>query len=183
MKTLLFLTTLIAFTSCIPYKIAPKFNNQGYKIVKGKKFHKKLDNRTSFVFEDPKKANEFYDYINAKFNLNHKNVGVKTPFTSNRETYYLSYYEVERTDENLVLPLVLVDLKRSSNGNEPLFENNYTLRKGHWYIILTVYDNALKNCLLDNHPKQSEIINYLKNMKAQYLNTSNYNELYFEKKS
>ncbi|MFC0604338.1 hypothetical protein [Winogradskyella pulchriflava] len=183
MKRVLILVSLIVLTSCIPYKIAPKFKNEDYKITRAKKFQRKLSREISFIFKDPKDADEFYNYINKKYNLNHKDVGLNTPFQLEGKTFYLSYTEVERTDEKLALPLVITDLRRSSNGNDPLFEGKYTTRKGHWYILLTVYDEDIKNCLLSKHPMRSQIISYLKKLKQEYLTTQNYEELLFTKKS
>ncbi|WP_299117017.1 hypothetical protein [uncultured Winogradskyella sp.] len=183
MKRILIILVSLTTISCIPYKIAPKFKNEDYKVIKAKKFQRKLPRETSFIFKDPKNADEFYNYINKKFNLNHHNVGLNTPFLLNDKTFYLSYTEIERTDESLILPFAITDLKRSSNGNDSIFEDNYTTRKGYWYIILTVYDEDLKNCLLDKHPMRSDAIRYLKSLKQEYLTTHNYEELLFTKKS
>lgn len=183
MKRLFILVVVITFSSCIPTKIAPRFKAQDYKIMKAKKFQRKLPRETSFIFKDPKDADEFYNYINKKYNLNHDNVGLNTPFQFKGNTYYLSYSEVERIDETLNLPLVIIDGKRKQNGNSALFDDSYTTRKGHWYIIITVYDENLSNCLLDKYPKRLEIIEYLKALKQEYLTTHNYEELLFLKKS
>ena len=64
------LALLAFFTfSCIPLQIAP--NIDGAKIYKGKKFKKQLPKQHVYVFEDPKDANEFYTYINAKFDIDY----------------------------------------------------------------------------------------------------------------
>ncbi len=64
-----------------------------------------------------------------------------------------------------------------------MFEDCYVSRKGHWYIILTVYDEIIKNCLRDNHPLKTKAIQYLKELKQEYLTTHNYEELLLTKKS
>lgn len=182
MKPILILFLLATLTSCIPVKVAPKFKNQDYKIAQAKKFKRKLNRETSFIFKDPKNEGEFYDYINTKYELNGKDVGINTPVLINDETLYFSFTETDKEDKSINLPLVAIDLKRQSNGNIPLFENNYVNRKGHWYILITVYDSNLKNCLLENSPNQKIVIDYLKALKKEYLNTSNYNEVLFNKK-
>ena len=53
--------------SCIPLQIAP--NIEGAKVYKGKKFKKQLPKQNVYVFEDPKDVNEFYTYINAKYDI------------------------------------------------------------------------------------------------------------------
>ncbi|WP_339751864.1 hypothetical protein [uncultured Winogradskyella sp.] len=183
MKKIFIVFLLVTVTSCIPVKIAPKFKNVDYKIMVAKKFQRKLPRETSFIFKDSKDANEFYQYINKKFKLNDIDVGFNVPFQIDGQTLYLTYNEAVREDETLNLPLILIDAKRDSNGNSKLFEGNYSSRKGHWYIILTIYDENIKNCLKDNHPLKSKTIQYLKNLKQEYLNTQNYEELLLTKKS
>ncbi len=183
MKKFLIIVIAITVTSCIPTKIAPKFKNEDYKIMPAKKFQRKLSKEVSFIFPDPKNAEEFYTYINKKFGLNDTNAGVNVPITITDQTVYLFYIEVERQDKYINLPLVLIDAKRESNGNSKLFENNYTSRTGYWYITLTVYDKDIKNCLKDNHPAKVETIQYLKGLKQEYLTTQNYEELLLTKKS
>ncbi len=183
MKKLFILFLAVATTSCIPVKIAPKFKNQDYKIMQAKKFQRKMPGETSFIFKDPKNADEFYHYINKKYKLDHKNVGLNTAFQLNDEPFYLSYNEVVKEDENANVGLALVDLVLEEKAGFTMFENNYTSRKGHWYIILTVYDEDIKNCLLDKHPMKSKITKYLKDLKKEYLTTHNYEELLLTKKS
>ncbi len=102
MKNFFLILLVFAITSCIPVKIAPKFQNQDYKVMKAKKFQRKLPKETSFIFKDPKNADEFYYYINKKFNLNHKDVGFNVPFQIDGETLYLSYHEVERKTKLII---------------------------------------------------------------------------------
>lgn len=173
---------VLALSSCIPVKIAPKFKNEDYKIMQARKFQRSMPRATSFIFKDPKDANEFYNYINKKFRLNDVDVGINVPFQLHGETLYLSYYEAERMDEKLNLPLVAIDAKRDSNGNSRLFEDHYSSRTGHWYIILTVYDDNIKNCLRDQHPLKAKTIAYLKALKQEYIATQNYEELLLTKK-
>ena len=116
-----YLLILIAY-SCIPYKIAP--NIEGEKIIKAKKFKKNLPNFYGFIFEDPKNANEFYNFINAKYNLKHLNVDSNVPISINNETYYLSFFEREKATETINLIPIAVDAGLQSKGNDPIFEDN-----------------------------------------------------------
>lgn len=176
---------ILSFTilSCIPIKVAPRFKKKDYTVVVAKKFQRKLQRETSFIFKDPKDAGDFYDFINAKYNLDHKNVGFNVPFQLEDDTFYLTYHEVERIDKSIILPFLLIDAKRTVEGKSTYFDEGYSHRKGHWYIILTVYDESINNTLLNNYPLRNEIIQYLKELKAQYLTFENYEELQLIKKS
>ena len=178
---LLILVILLLTSSCFPVKIAPNIEN--HKITTAKKFKRKLPKETSFIFNDPKDDGEFYNYLNAKYSLDHVNVGANTPFKIDNKTYYLSYRETERETKTVNLALAAIDAKRESNGNSRLFEDNYSKRVGKWYILLTVYDGALKNCLKPEHPSNKEVINYLEALRKEYLRTQNYLELQFKKRS
>ena len=179
--TLLFLITF--FTSCIPTKIAPRFKNQDYKVMQAKKFKRKLPRETSFIFKDPKNADEFYYFINTKLSLQHKSVGYNSPFQLDGETFYLTYREVNIEDKTLNIGLAAIDLVLNEKAGFTVFDDNYSSRKGHWYILLTVYDEEIKNCLLKNYPKRKKVLEYLKTLKKEYLETHNYEELLLTKKS
>jgi hypothetical protein len=176
---LLILAILLIITSCIPVKTAPEIEN--HRITTARKFKRKLPKVTSFIFNDPKDEDEFYDYLNAKFELNHINVGINTPFELNSKTYYLSFSETERETKTVNLPFIIADAKRESNGNSKLFEDSYTTRKGKWYILLTVYDSELTNCLNENYLTRNEITQYLEALRKEYISTQNYLELKFKK--
>ena len=178
MKPIYLIVILIFITSCVPVKVAPRFKNQDYKIVQAKKFKRKLARETSFIFKDPKEAGHFYDYINTKYNLNGVDVGLNTPINVNGATYYLSYYETDKEDKTLNVAPVLIDEVLDTNTLEGI----YTSRKGHWYILITIYDNKVKNTLVKSHPMRKKIEDYLVALKQEYLTTTNYQELHFKKK-
>ncbi len=67
--TLLFLT-LIIVSSYTPLAIAPDLENG--KVIKDKKIKHKLPNRHTYVFTDIKAVDEFYHYVNTKFQLDHQ---------------------------------------------------------------------------------------------------------------
>jgi len=177
---LLIFGILFLSTSCIPVRIAPNIDT--HKIMLAKKFKRKLPRETSFIFEDPKQAYEFYNYINTKFQLNDTNVGMNTPFEIEGKTYYLTYLEAEKITETINIPLALIDAKRENNGNSRLFEGSYSSRTGEWYLVLSIHDDNLKNCLLDDYPNKQRVVAYLEAMRQEYLNTSNYLDVYFAQK-
>lgn len=183
MKNFLLVLLCIIITSCIPVKIAPKFKNKGYKVMVAKKFQRKMPNETSFIFKDSKNANEFYQYINKKYKQNNKNVGLKVPFQLEGETLYLTYHEAERENKTLNLGVIATDLAIEKSTGTSLLQDAYTSRKGHWYILITVHDEGIKNCLEDNHALKAKTLQYLKDLKQEYLTTHNYEELLFTKKS
>ncbi len=173
------LALLAFFTfSCIPLQIAP--NIDGAKIYKGKKFKKQLPKQQVYVFEDPKDANEFYTYINAKFDIDYDIGGGNVPITINNKKHYLTFYEVERNTKTVNLVPIAVDLANESKGNEPVFEAIYTSRSGSWYIALTVTDDAFNDNLKETDPSHKSILRYLDKLRLEYLSTANYMEIYFK---
>ncbi|SHF73250.1 hypothetical protein SAMN05444396_101114 [Flavobacterium segetis] len=158
--------------SCIPLQIAPSI--KGEKLVKAKKFKKNLPNFYSFIFEDTKNADEFYNFVNTKYNLKHNNVESNVPIIINNTTYYLSFYEREKSTKTLNLIPLAIDMKRTDNGNDPMLEDMYISINGYWYLILTVADSDLKDCLKPNYPRHEEILSHLKSLRDEYFTTSNY---------
>jgi hypothetical protein len=57
-----------------------------------------------------------------------------------------------------------------------MLEDLYTSRRGFWYLILTVTDNDIKDCLNPNYLNYEEIISHLKKLKKEYYSTNNYLE-------
>ena len=56
-------------------------------------FKRKLPKHYSFIFEDPKEANEFYNFIKQKYELNYEDFERNVPFGVNDKNYFLSFYE------------------------------------------------------------------------------------------
>ncbi len=172
------------FNSCIPLRIAPDIDD--YKITKGKSFKKSLPKREMFVFEDPKEADEFYDYVNIKFQLNNENVYDDVPFEINTLTYFFSFYEVEIPDKTINLfPVVLDVFVNAALGNEdvePIFsdDKNGVTRNGHWYIAIEAYSDHEKDCLKVGSLSREVVLNYLRALKKEYISTHNYNETVFK---
>ncbi|WP_299525566.1 hypothetical protein [Winogradskyella sp.] len=185
MKNLTIPISIFVFTSCIPYKVAPTFKNEDFKVMKANKLQDNLPMETSFIFKDYKSANEFYQYINKKFNLEDINVGVNTPFELNNEIFYLSFSEVESiyVDECSDQEALVINSEQGLNKNSKRFEHKYIKRSSYWYIVITVYDEDIKNCLLDKHPKKSIVLNYLKDLRREYLTTFNHDALLFTSRS
>ncbi len=180
MKALLFIiSTLFLFSSCVPTKIAPNIKDD--KVMVAKKFKKGLPKRNSFIFEDPKNANEFYQYINYKFDLNDKDVQWNVPFIVNDIEYYLSFHEVERSTKTINLAPMVIDAALEQNDHTPILEELYTSRSGKWYVVLTVNDQDFKDCLKEGYDERDEIVVFLRQLRKEYLSTSHYESLLFKK--
>ncbi len=133
-----------------------------------------------FVFEDPKDANEFYDFINIKFGLEDYSVDVDVPFHTNDIKYGFSFYEVEIPNKTLNLVPVMADVLLASAELDPIFEEIHESRKGNFYIAIEVYDEYGNDVLLENSSNRKEVIQFLSELKNQYLRTNNYNEVVFK---
>jgi len=174
MKQLLVLLSLFVFTSCIPLRIAPTIKD--HKIMVAKKFKRNLPRDYSFVFKDPKDANEFYNFINTKHSLQHQDVEWNVPITINNEEFFLSFYETEIPTKTVNLIPILVDASLASKGNYPILEDFEFSRIGNWYLVLTVSDSDMNDCLDPNYKSRENVLKYLRDLKAEYLNTHNYLE-------
>ncbi|MFV8379094.1 hypothetical protein [Flavobacterium sp. LB3R33] len=179
-KNISFCLLIFLSHSCIPLRVAPKI--EGDKIVQAKKFKKDLPNCYGFVFEDKKKADEFYNFINAKYNLKHNNVDSNVPIVIDNKTFYMSFFERERVTKTLNLIPIAVDAGLQNKGNKTLFDDNYTSRRGFWYIVISVRDKEIKDCLDPNYPEQTIVAKHLKKLKDEYFMTTNYVEAYLKMK-
>ena len=170
---------LVLLSSCIPLRIAP--NIKDYKLTQGKRFKKGLPKKTVFVFEDPKDANEFYDYINTKFQLNDYYVDVQVPFLVSGNTFYFSFYEVEIPTKTInLIPLALDVALSKSADMDPILEDAYATRVGNWYIALEVFSDTEEDCLSEDSISREMVLSYLRELKNEYLTTDNYNEVVFK---
>ncbi len=180
MKYSLFIFAFLLFTSCIPVAVKPKIED--YKITNGAKFKKGLPNQTTFIFEDPKNADEFYTYINVKFNRQHLDAEFNNPIEVNGTTYYLTFFEAERKTKTInLLPIVadaILENKNITDGDA--FINTYSSRNGQWYLIITVNDEDYNDALADTNLSRDEVINFLRAMKQEYLSTANYQDIFFK---
>jgi len=175
---------LLVLNSCIPIRIAPSISD--YKLTKGKRFKKGLPEKTIFAFEDPKEANEFYNYINTKFDLDDYHVDVEVPFIIDDKEYYFSFYEVEIPNKSISLfPLIFDVGANVALGNdefEPYAMNNSDgiTRVGYWYIAIEVFSATEKDCLHEDSKSRAIVLPYLRSLKEEYLSTHNYNEVVFK---
>ena len=178
-KVVLVITALIFMSSCIPLRIAP--NIKDYKLTTGKRFKRGLPKKTLFIFEDPKDANEFYNYVNTKFELLDYYVDVEVPFTVGEKIYFFSFYEVEIPTKTInLVPLVLDGILTQAADIDPVFEEVYASRTGNWYIAIEVFSDLEEDCLQEGSVSRDAVLPYLRNLKNEYLSTHNYNEVVFK---
>ncbi|GHC46065.1 hypothetical protein [Ulvibacter litoralis] len=171
---------LLVTTSCIPLRVAP--NLEEGKIVKAKKFVNNLPNQFSYVFDDPKEANEFYYYINAKYQLNYDDFNGNIPVVINGQTCYLTFYEVNKETKTVNLVPVLVDAALEDKGHAPVLKSLEVTRSGKWYLALTVTDDHLNDCLNEEHQNFEEVEKYVSNLRNEYLTTTHYIEVFLKAK-
>ncbi len=185
MRACLTITILfLALASCIPLRVAPKIAD--YRITKGESFKRDLPKREMFVFEDPKDAGQFYNFIDTKFQLNNINVYDDVPFTIGEQQYFFSFYEAGIPYKSINLIPVLLDVfTNAALGNDdmdPIFSDEdvgYS-RVGNWYIAIEVYSDLEKDCLQMNSLSREAVLEYLRTLKKEYLSTDNYNEVVFK---
>ncbi len=183
-QTLRLVIVLFLFQSCIPLRIAPKINN--YKVSKGKKFKRSLSKRQMFIFEDSKEGEEFYGFVNTKFQLDDAAVYDDVPFVIDEQQYFFAWYEVEIPDKSLnLIPFafdLFLNVALGTDEMEPFVssEENTFSRKGNWYVAIEVYSDIEKDCLTKTSLSKKAVLNYLHTLKEEYLATNNYNETVFK---
>jgi len=178
-RILLAIFVLFFLNSCIPIRIAP--NIKDYKLTKGKRFKRGLPKKTVFVFEDPKDANEFYSYINTKFQLKDYYVDVEVPFYIDDRAFYFSFYEVEIPTKTInLIPMAFDVMLNQTADMDPILEDAYSSRTGNWYIAMEVFSDTEKDCLSENSISREIVLAYLRELKNEYLATDNYNEIVFK---
>tara|TARA_R100000935_G_scaffold27288_1_gene47372 strand:+ start:45341 stop:45895 length:555 start_codon:yes stop_codon:yes gene_type:complete len=180
MKYLSATVVALFFVSCIPLQIAPNF--EGGKVFPPKKFKKQLPYNYVYVFEDPKDANEFFNYMNAKFQIFYDDDTGNIPVEIENETYYLTFYEVERTTKTVNLIPMAIDAGLEENGYGPVLGGAHQSRSGKWFIALTVTDEGLKDALKPAYDNHKEVLTYADTMREEYLNTVEYIEVYLKSK-
>lgn len=172
MKVFLLFFTLVIVTSCFPVSIAPDLENG--KVIRGKKFKRKLPNRYTYVFTDTKTADRFYYFINNKFQLDNQYVEDNVPVTIDGNNYYMSFYEAEKSTKTVNLIPIIIDGKRERNGNDPLLEDVYTSRWGTWYILLMITAEDFQDGLNPEYEHYDKIENFARELREEYYNTSTY---------
>ena len=181
MRSIFILCITLLFYSCFPVQIAPKIEN--YKITKGKKFKRSLPKSHSYIFEDYKNANEFYYYINTKFQRDHQYAEDNTPIIIDHRTYYLSFYEVEKNTKIVNLTPALINGVLENKGLSPVLNEEKTVsRNGTWYIALVVQDAQFNDALNPKHREQKKVVAYLNSLKTEYFTTTNYYSAYLRNK-
>ncbi|NNC61216.1 MAG: hypothetical protein HKO11_02690 [Eudoraea sp.] len=179
MRKLLVLSLFSLSFSCIPIKIAPNIDD--YKIVLAKRFKRDLPRQFAFVFEDDKEADEFYHYVNSRFDLDFENVELNVPFTVNGQTYFMSFDEREKVTEVINLLPVVIDGVLNSEGYDPILEDAHSSRNTNWYILITVMDGNFNDCLSPDYPFREEVILFLHALKKEYQSTHHYVEALLKK--
>lgn len=166
------LLIFLFFSSCIPLRIAPEI--EGDKVMKAKKFKKNLPRDYAFIFEDPKNANEFYYYVNIKYQRDHQNVEWNVPFSIDGEELFFSFYETEIPTKTLNLIPLAIDATLTNQGYDPMLEDFLISRVGNWYLVLTVSDSNMNDCLEPNYKYREKVLEYLRDLRVEYLTNQNY---------
>lgn len=178
---LFYIVVLFVFCqSCIPVRIAP--NMEKGKVVKAKKFIKKLPGQYSYVFNDPKEANEFYNYINAKYQISYDDIDGNILVTIAGSNYFLTFYEVNKQTKTVNLIPMVVDAALEEIGHTPILENAEITRFGKWYIALTVTDEHFKDALNPDYQNYEEMEQYMVSLRNEYLSTTHYIEVFLKAK-
>ena len=115
---LVYILMFACFTSCIPLSFAPNIKTDKIKLAKN--FKRDLPKLHGFIFEDPKEADEFYTFINTKYQL--PGINQKIPLWIDSKPYIMNVYERRRTTRTLNFIHILIDVALSDeDGGVPGF--------------------------------------------------------------
>ena len=179
-RLFLYFCVVAVSTSCIPLSFAPNIKTDKVKIAK--RFKRDLPKRYGFIFEDPKEADEFYTFINTKYQL--PGIDRKIPLWIDKKPYIMNAYERSRATNTVNFVPFILDLLLSGEGNENqgFFSSFYSSRWEKWFVIITLTDLKGQDALAPDHAKRKANLLYLRNLQKEYLNTANYMEAYFRLK-
>ena len=168
------------FSSCIPLSFAPNIDTDKVKLAK--RFKRDLPKRYGFIFEDPKEVDEFFEFINTKYEL--PGIDRKIPLWINKKPFIMNIYERRRTASTLnFIPIIIDAALSGEDGGVPGFFNSfYTTRNEKWFIIITLTDLNGQDALAPAYDKRNANLSFLRSLQKEYLNTANYMEAYFRNK-
>lgn len=176
MKKLIFLILPFILQSCFPVSIPP--NLEKGKLFEARKFKKQLPNQYAYIFTDPKYANEFYYYINAKFPPNQDGDSeTNVPVIIKDRQYYVSFYETEKKSRVVNLIPAIANEILSEKNIPVTFDDPPIVREGTWYIALVITDEDYNDALSDTYSFQKEVLEFSRSLQNEYLRTQNYNSL------
>ena len=179
-QLLVYLFLCSFFSSCIPLSFAPNIDTDKVKLAK--RFKRDLPKRYGFIFEDPKEVDEFFEFINTKYEL--PGIDRKIPLWIDKKPLIMNIYERRRTTSTLNFIPILIDAALSGeDGGVPGFFNSfYTTRNEKWFIIITLTDLNGQDALAPAYDKRNANLSFLRSLQKEYLNTANYMEAYFRTK-
>ena len=125
-RLFLYFCVVAVSTSCIPLSFAPNIKTDKVKIAK--RFKRDLPKRYGFIFEDPKEADEFYTFINTKYQL--PGIDRKIPLWIDKKPYIMNVYERSRATNTVNFVPFIFDLVLSNKGVEShgFFSSFYSSR-------------------------------------------------------
>lgn len=176
-RLLLYICIAAVSTSCIPLSFAPNIKTDKVKLAK--RFKRDLPKRYGFIFEDPKEADDFYTFINTKYQL--PGIDHNIPLWVAKKPLLLNIYERKRTTSTLNFVPILIDaaLSAKNSDNPSFFSSFYTTHNQKWFIIITLRDLSGEDALAPTHSQRTVNLAFLRALQKEYLNTANYMEAYF----
>ena len=170
---------ILFLSSCFPLSIPP--NLEKGKLIEAQKFKRKLPKQYAYIFTDPKDANEFYYYLNAKFPPNQAGDSEdNVPIQIDNTNYYISFYETEKKSRIVnLLPALANEVMRKNNVSIELNEPPI-VRGGTWYIVLVITDSEFNDALSPNSEYQKKMLAYAKSIHNEYISTTNYNSIWLQ---
>ena len=179
-RMFLYVCIVAVCTSCVPLSFAPNIKTDKVKLAK--RFKRDLPKHYGFIFGDPKESDEFFMFINTKYQL--PGIDRKIPLWINKKPLIMNIYERRRTTSTLnFVPFILdMIIAGKDNENYGFFSSFYTTRTEKWFIVITLTDLNGKDALDPDHNQRTSNPTFLRTLQKEYLSTANYMEAYFRNK-
>lgn len=149
--------------------------------MKTRRFIRQLPQQHAFVFQDSKAPDAFYQFFNITFSSLSQWTDANLPISVNGASYFFSFYGVEKITKTIHLFPFIVATALEEKGVPRFFEGFYTRHQPHAYIVITVQNEALEDCLEPRHPAREYLVDFLATVRKEYLVTNNYIDQLFRK--
>ncbi|MBC9797286.1 hypothetical protein [Sinomicrobium weinanense] len=155
------LWSVVLTHGCIPVKQAPRISE--YRIERGVDIDKSIKTKKNiFIFQNRKRAPHFFNFISGKYKLKPHGGGKRFSVNLNDTDFDIFVFAPQISDAYLDFT-GLTD----EDENDP----GYNSGDAYHYIAMRVSSEYEEDCLSLNSLQHNVVVNYLKELKTEYLSS------------